>query len=167
MTNFNMSKMGKKRKELSFVEKMQKYIASGLEGSRCPNPSTNDVDQMPSIDERISRMLGIINDVHRKATNMLFFVMYDIESNKVRNQVVKYLEKKGCTRVQKSIFLADLDSAVYEVIRNDLTEVQAAYDNQDSILIVPLSTDYLRAMKVIGQNINLDVITHSKSTLFF
>ncbi len=162
-----MSKRKKEKKEITFVEKMQKYIRSGLEGSRCPNPATNDVDQLPSIDERIKRMLGIVNDIHRKPTNMLFFVMYDIESNKVRSQIVKYLIKKGCTRVQKSIFLADLDSAVYEEIRNDLAEVQEAYENQDSILIVPLSTDYLRAMKVIGQSINLDIITHSKSTLFF
>lgn len=159
-------KQGKKR-ELSFVEKMQKYIRSGLDGSTCPNPLKNDVEEMPSIDERVKRMLGIVNDFQRKPTNMLFFIMYDIESNKVRNQVVKYLEKKGCTRVQKSIFLADLDSSVYDTIRNDLAAVQAAYENEDSILIVPLSTDYLRAMKIIGQNINLDIITHSKSTLFF
>ena len=26
--------------------------------------------------------------------------------------------------------------------------VQAAYDNEDSILVVPISTDYLRAMKI-------------------
>lgn len=159
--------MAKKKKEITFVERMQKYIRAGLEGSACPNPSASGADQLPSLDERIHRMLGIISDIHRKPTNMLFFVMYDIESNKVRSQVVKYLIKKGCTRVQKSIFLADLDTKVYEEIRNDLAEVQAAYDNQDSILIVPLSTDYLKAMKVIGQSINLDVITHSKSTLFF
>lgn len=159
--------MAKKKKEITFVERMQKYIRAGLEGSVCPNPSASGADQLPSLDERIHRMLGIISDIHRKPTNMLFFVMYDIESNKVRSQVVKYLIKKGCTRVQKSIFLADLDTKVYEEIRNDLAEVQAAYDNQDSILIVPLSTDYLKAMKVIGQSINLDVITHSKSTLFF
>ena len=162
-----MPKESKKKRELTFVERMQKYIRAGLDGSACPNPRTNDVDQLASLDERIRRMLGIVNDIHRKPTNMLFFVMYDIESNKVRSQVVKYLIKKGCTRVQKSIFLADLDTKVYEEIRNDLTEVQAAYENQDSILIVPLSTDYLKAMKVIGQSVNLDIITHSKSTLFF
>lgn len=157
----------KPRKEVTFVERMQKLIRSGLEGSVCPNPVTNDVEQMPTLEERVKRMLGIINEIQRKPTSMLFFVMYDIESNKVRSQVVKYLIKKGCTRVQKSIFLADLEVKVYDEIRNDLAEVQAAYDNTDSILIVPLSTDYLRAMKVIGQNINIDLITHSKSTLFF
>ena len=98
---------------------------------------------------------------------MLFFVMYDIESNKVRRYVVKYLEKKGCTRIQKSIFLADLSVEKYQAIRKYLADVQAAYQNEDSILIVPITTDYLRAMKVIGQNINVDIITHSKNTIFF
>lgn len=52
-------------------------------------------------------------------------------------------------------------------IRKDLTAVQAAYDNNDSILIVPISSDYLKAMKIIGQKIELDVIMHNKNTLFF
>jgi CRISPR-associated protein Cas2 len=75
--------------------------------------------------------------------------------------------KNGCTRIQKSIFLADLPSSKYEKIRNDLTEVQAAYENLDSILVVPISTDYLKSMKIIDKNISVDVITKSKNTLFF
>ena len=98
---------------------------------------------------------------------MLFFVMYDIENNKVRRYVVKYLERKGCTRVQKSIFLADLSIEQYQDIRNDLAEVQAVYENKDSILVVPISTDYLKAMKVIGQNVDIDIIMHTRNTLFF
>ena len=93
--------------------------------------------------------------------------MYDIESDKVRSQIVKYLINKGCYRVQKSIFLADLSSELYKQIRSDLAEVQACYDNHDSILIVPISTDYLNSMKVIGQNIDIDLITHKTNTLFF
>ena len=70
-------------------------------------------------------------------------------------------------RTEKSIFLADLPSDTYERIKQDLTEVQAVYDNEDSILVVPVSTDLLKSMKIIGQNINVDVITHNKNTLFF
>jgi CRISPR-associated endonuclease Cas2 len=91
----------------------------------------------------------------------------NLESNKVRNQIVKYLIKKGCTRVQKSIFLADLPTVVYDEIRNDLAAVQQCYDNEDSILIVPISTDYLRSMKVIGQTLDVDLILKTKNTLFF
>lgn len=97
----------------------------------------------------------------------MFFVMYDIESNKVRRYVVKYLERQGCTRIQKSIFLADLEMSKFNEIKNDLAEVQAVYENNDSILVVPITTEYLRSMKIIGQNIDIDVITHSRNTLFF
>lgn len=156
-----------KKKELSFVDKMRMMVRAGLEGSPSPNRVSNDYDPMDPIEERVRRMLGIINGEKRRATNMTFFVMYDISSNKVRNQVVKYLIQKGCTRVQRSIFLADLDTKVYNEIREDLAAVQQAYENEDSILIVPLSTDYLKSMKIIGQNIDIDVITKCKHTLFF
>ena len=89
------------------------------------------------------------------------------ESDKVRRLVAKYLLRKGCQRVQRSIFLADLSTVEYENIRKDLTEVQSFYDNHDSILIVPISTDYLRAMKIIGKSIDMDIILKTKNTLFF
>ena len=98
---------------------------------------------------------------------MLFFVMYDIESNKVRNLVAKYLIRMGCTRIQKSFFLADLEPDSVSKIKSDLADVQSAYENNDSILIVPVSTDELRAMKIIGQNIDVDLIVRNKNTLFF
>lgn len=98
---------------------------------------------------------------------MLFFIMYDIESNKVRYYVSKYLERKGCFRIQRSIFLADLNKSVYDEIKSDLAEVQSLYDNHDSIIVCPISTDQLRAMKVIGNDINIEIITHNRNTIFF
>ena len=55
----------------------------------------------------------------------------------------------------------------YEQIKKDMVEVQSLYENHDSIIVCPVSSDILKSMKIIGQNINLDVITHSKNTLFF
>lgn len=93
--------------------------------------------------------------------------MYDIESDKVRRLIVKYLQRKGCTRVQRSVFLADLPLKEYDNIRADLTEAQSAYDNDDSIFVVPVSTDMMQAMRIIGKNIDIDLIMHSSNTLFF
>jgi len=109
----------------------------------------------------------VITSKDGRQYNMLFFVMYDIESNKVRYNVVKYLERMGCFRIQKSIFLADLSIQKYETIKSDLAEVQSLYENHDSIIVCPVSSDFLQSMKVIGKHINLDVITRSKNTLFF
>lgn len=112
-------------------------------------------------------LLGIIERQKRNRDRMLFFVMYDIESNKVRTLIHKYLKRKGCTPIQRSIFLANTSMDVYEEIKADLVAVQEAYENNDSIIVLPVSTDYLRMMKIIGQKIEVDVITHSRNTLFF
>lgn len=157
----------KKREILTFTQKMKKLVAAGVGNSPSPARNVDDSDELPTLKERIDKMLGITFQLDRKPTNMLFFIMYDISSTKVRNQVVKYLLKKGCTRIQKSIFLADLDRSVYESIQSDLVEVQAAYENEDSILVVPFSTDYLKSMKIIGHSIEIDVITHNRNTMFF
>ena len=63
--------------------------------------------------------------------------------------------------------MVELDSEKYERIRSDLTEVQSYYDNHDSILIVPVSTELIKSMKIIGKSIDVDIIMRTKNTLFF
>jgi CRISPR-associated endonuclease Cas2 len=165
--------MTRKKKQpkppLTFVEIMQKLKDAGISESNkmVKQASQGEFNDIPDLNERVKQIIGIINNSSRPITNMLFFVMYDIESDKVRTQVSKYLIREGCTRIQRSIFLADLTADTYNMIRNDLTEVQSLYENHDSIIIVPISTDYLKAMRVIGQAIDVDIITKSKNTLFF
>lgn len=159
--------MRKAKSATSYLDVLRKLKGAGLAGSPPPNHETNENDRLTSIEDRIDKIIGVISQDNRPIGNMLFFVMYDIESNKVRYNVVKYLERQGCIRVQKSIFLADLSNEKYEEIRQDLTEVQSLYENKDSILVCPISTDLLKNMKVIGQNINLDIIVKNKNTLFF
>lgn len=159
----------KQRPPLTLLEQMQKLKAARL--VRPPVRPEDDADRsepdIGSVEERVKKILGIIDRKKKIANRMLFFVMYDIESNKVRTLVHKYLKRMGCTPIQRSIFLADAPVETYNRIKEDLAAVQEAYDNDDSILVVPLSTDYLKMMKIIGHKIELDVITHSKSTLFF
>ena len=161
--------MGSKKKKdaLTYLQKLRKLKTSGLEHSPVINREANDLDALPTLEERVRTILGIIKKREIIANDMLFFVMYDIESNKVRYNVVKYLERLGCFRIQKSIFLANLSIEKYESIKHDLAEVQDLYENHDSIIVCPVSSDYLSSMKVIGQSINLDLITRSKNTLFF
>ena len=45
--------------------------------------------------------------------------------------------------------------------------VQAMYDNQDSIFIVPMSLELVKSMKIIGKNLDLDLILKTRSTLCF
>lgn len=155
--------------KLSLIAKARKLERARLQDAPPPNRAldTDEEFRLAPLDERLRTLLHIIHRKERPAQQMLFFIMYDITSNKVRTLVSRYLIQKGCTRVQRSIFLADLPSSVYETIKTDLTEVQAAYDNNDSILIVPIPIGQLEAMHVIGQDISLSLITHQRNTLFF
>ena len=145
--------MRKKREPISPLEALRKLAQAGVQDS--PRPTRHidqDLDELPSLESRISCLLGIANETSRPTTNMIFFTMYDIESNKVRRLIAKYLISKGCTRIQDSIFLA---------------EVQSLYDNHDSIIVCPISTDQLHAMHVIGEQVDVDIITNKRNTLFY
>jgi CRISPR-associated endonuclease Cas2 len=162
-----MGKERKKRVPPSFGEIMRKLKKSGIEGSPPANRIWDDGSEVEDLSERISRILGIMNNVNGDPKRMVCFIMYDIENNKVRALIAKYLLKRGCTRVQKSIFLADSERSRFDEIQKDLREVQECYDNDDSILLVPVSTDLLQAMKIIGKNIDFDLILKKRNTLFF
>lgn len=160
------------RHRLTYSQKDQKLKLSTLTGpvsSQLSVVRKQDAEfvSLKPVHERIKEIFQLMRKTARPAGNILFFIMYDISSNRVRNLIAKYLKEKGCIRVQRSIFLADLPSEKYEAIRTDLAEVQAAYENIDSILIVPISEGYLETMKIIGKEINLDLILHRKNTLFF
>ena len=138
----------KKKQPLSLKERLMKIDRSGV-GSKAISKS-EELSELDTLEERVQKIFNIVDKKDRNASNMLFFVMYDIESTKVRNHVAKYLIGKGCNRIQKSIFLASVDVPNYNKIREDLVEIQSFYENLDSILIVPISTDYLQAIRVIG-----------------
>lgn len=150
-----------------YLEVLRKLNRSGLEDSPVINRLAVRADTLPTLQQRIDAILGIVHKTEKQGNKMLFFIMYDIESNKVRYNVMKYLERMGCYRIQKSIFLANLSMEKYESIRSSLVEVQSLYENHDSIIVCPVSSDIVRSMKIIGQSINLDIITQSKNTLFF
>lgn len=156
----------KKRPPLSLAEQMSRLREATLPEAK-PVPTCGEELELGSIEARVRQLLGIVERQKKNRDRMLFFVMYDIESNKVRALVHKYLKRKGCTPIQRSIFLADTSIEVYDEIKADLAAVQEAYANNDSIIVLPVSTDYLRMMKIIGQKIEVDVITHSRNTLFF
>jgi len=156
-----------KRKQLSFLEKLRKIKRAGLSHRSPPNKDVMHADNIAPLNERVETILELFNRHKKKSNNMLFFVMYDIENDKIRTQIAKYLLRKGCMRIQKSIFLSEANREQYNEIHSTIREVQEVYDNNDSILIVPVSVDQLQSMKIIGQQLELDLIMGNKNTLFF
>ncbi len=145
---------------------LKKIKKAGISGSKPPDLIVSEIEETDNIETRISKILGILKKAESK-NKMLYFIMYDIEDNKVRYYVSKYLIKQSCIRVQKSIFLSNSTREVYERIKTDLHSIQSFYENNDSILIVPISTDLLNSMKIIGKTIDIDLILQTKNTYFF
>ncbi len=125
-----------------------------------------DLDQ--NIQLRIIRLEQWLESQKKyKDRNMLYLVMYDIENNKVRGHIAKYLIRKGCLRIQKSIYLSKTNRITYDDICKTLKEINEIYENQDSILILPVPEDKFHNMKMIGKNVEFEVVTKSKNVLFF
>jgi CRISPR-associated protein Cas2 len=156
----------KKRKQPSFVEILRKVKGAGLrEGALL---KAGDIQELAleDLNDRLKKLLNIYES-GQKTSDMIFFVMYDIEHNKVRTHIAKYLIRKGCIRLQKSVFIAQKPRNVFDELHTTLKEVQDLYDNEDSILFLPVSTDEVHAMKVIGRNLSFDMVMENRNTIIF
>jgi len=157
-----------KTPEITFSEIMIRLKQAGLPlRKNVPGPDPDNPESLEELGERVRKMMGLFKKVNRKDNKMIYFIMYDIEHNKIRAHIAKYLLRKGCTRVQKSIFFANSQRSLFNEIQQTLKSVQDMYENNDSIFFVPVSTDEIRAMKVIGKSVDFDLVTGSKNTLFF
>ncbi len=117
--------------------------------------------------DRIKTILGIVKHKPQKATTVNYLIMYDVENDKVRKLVSKYLEKQGCIRIQKSVFMANTEHPKFNAIHETLKEINSFYENTDSIILVPVNVADVRSMKLIGSNVNIDVLVDPPNTLFF
>ncbi len=151
----------------TFIETIKLLKDAGLEGAKSSDALPAVTDQIESLNERIEKITGVFKHYQNKPNHMIYFIMYDIENNKVRNHIAKFLIRKGCIRVQKSIFIADSDRKKYDELNQTLKEVQEMYENNDSIFFVPVSVDEVRAMKIIGKNVDFSMVIDTPNTLFF
>lgn len=154
------------KKEFDLKEKIEKIRKAGL----LNNPEDREVaapgDELLPLSDRIQKILGIFQGKPIKSTTMNYLIMYDIQNNKVRNLVAKYLIKNGCVRVQKSVFLVHSDHKKFDEIRQTLIEINDVYENDDSIILVPLNISDARSMKLIGKNVNIEQIIDPPNTIF-
>lgn len=125
------------------------------------------VSSLP-IDQKIHAIMEWMNKQSRVKSNiMLYLIMYDIENNKIRTHVAKYLTKKGCLRIQKSVYLAKSSVTVMKDISKTLREINEVYQNHDSIFVLPVPEEKFSNITVIGQNVEFELVTKPKNVLFF
>ncbi len=154
-----------KRIELSLLQRLERMEKAGLLRVE-KNMSPTEDDQLPDLNKRLKAILGIVKNHPVKATTMNYLILYDIENNKVRRLVSKYLIKEGCIRVQKSVFMANSQHAKFHEIYQTLQDINSFYENEDSIILVPVNVADVRSMKLIGQNVNIEMLTDPPTTLF-
>lgn len=146
--------------------KLQKLQEAGL-----PVPKEEEAlrDDQPllTLNERIRNILQLVRQPSENSYDMTYLVMYDIEDDRVRTHIAKYLLSKGCIRIQKSVYMARTHQKVFAEINDTLKEVQATYDNHDSILLVPIQSSSVGSMKIIGKDIQVQSLIDPPNTLFY
>lgn len=153
-----------KRERRSLKERLESITRAGIQP---PPASIPPEEQLPELNERVAQILGIIQAEPIKASTMVYLIMYDITDDKVRREIANYLITAGCTRIQKSVYLIKTANARFDEIHTTLSEVNELYANQDSIILVPVNSADVRGMKLIGQNVDIQLITDPPTTLFF
>lgn len=96
---------------------------------------------------------------------MLVWAIYDISSNKIRNRVIKFCKNIGLYRVQKSVFLGDVNF-------NDIDELKVQSEeiinpDTDSVYIFPMcEADFKKAI-LLGQAFDEKPVTGEVKEIFF
>ena len=131
------------------------------------NRKTGEAIELMTFAKRAEEIRKTIEGLKTKPkNNMIYFVMYDIEDDKVRKKIADYLMEKGLNRVQKSIFLGETHQREYRKLGEALAEIQESYDNHDSIFMVPTTEEQLKNMHIIGSGINFILTLHRTNTVF-
>ena len=81
---------------------------------------------------------------------MLVWVMYDIADDKIRRKAIKICKNVGLYRVQKSIFLGDIED-----LKND------------SVYVFTMSKKELNKAGLIGQAFDKELVTDEIISKFF
>ena len=96
---------------------------------------------------------------------MITWVIYDISENKIRNKVIRICKDAGLYRVQKSVFLGDIEE-------NRFNEIQLVFQDlidleNDSVYIFPMSKKELKIAGLIGQAFDKKFVSHELISMFF
>lgn len=153
----------KRLSELSPTDRNLRQASAGL-----PALTDGQLADGQTLPTHLADWLGWLAQQPRKRPeDMYCFICYDIENNKIRRMVAKLLEKEGCIRVQKSVFFARIHRKRHARLTELLRQIQQLYENNDSILLLPVGEDMLNSLQCIGQSFDLQQITAPKHTLFF
>lgn len=107
--------------------------------------------------------------LHKNFNNpkaMNCFIFYDIEDNRLRVKLAKYLLEKGTQRIQKSVYLANISKKLYNDIFKTMSELEVVLGENDSIFMVPIGEYHLAEMKMVGRDVDMSFSRSSQHVIF-
>ena len=95
---------------------------------------------------------------------MLVWCIYDIVGNRARNRIAKISKEYGLYRVQKSVFLGEIN-------KNMLDEYKLKCEkeinlNEDSVYIFPMCKEDFKSTILMGQAFDRELVTDEVLQLF-
>lgn len=95
----------------------------------------------------------------------MVWVVYDITKNNQRNRVARICLNKGLYRVQKSVFLGNLNANERDSLA---LECEAEIDLEiDSLYVFPMDDESFRKVKLLGQAFDRNLVSDELITKFF
>ncbi|GAA4410207.1 hypothetical protein GCM10023187_34530 [Nibrella viscosa] len=148
-------------------ERNRSWAGAGLPSIRPDALLSAEQADATALPKRLADWLNwLTNEPTKRPEEMYCFIYYDIENNKIRRLVARLLEKQGCIRVQKSVFFARLHRRSYRELTDLLRQIQQLYENEDSIMLLPVGEDMLNSLHCIGKSFDLEMMTAPKNTVF-
>lgn len=96
---------------------------------------------------------------------MLVWVIYDITDNRTRQRVSDCCKNYGLYRVQKSVFLGDLNTNDRESLGLECEELIDT--EKDSVYVFPMDEQSFKKVQLIGQAFDKDLVSDEVITRFF
>ena len=95
---------------------------------------------------------------------MMTWLIYDITDDRNRREIIRIAQKHGLYRVQKSVFLGNIEKDEVDEI---IVETKKAIDlREDSVYIFPVcESDYKKAT-LLGLSFEQDIVKDEKPVLF-
>jgi CRISPR-associated protein Cas2 len=99
-----------------------------------------------------------------KLNNMVAWVLYDIEDDKVRTKVAKLCKQAGLYRVQFSVFLGTIDANGKDTLQLQISGL--IDEEKDSVYIFPMTKAELQATALLGKAFDKKLVTDDVKALF-
>lgn len=100
-----------------------------------------------------------------RGLGLLVWVIYDITDNRTRQKVSDRCKSYGLYRVQKSVFLGDINTNDRDSLGLECEELIDT--ERDSVYIFPMDEQSFKKVQLLGQAFDKELVSDEVITKFF